>query len=178
MATPKKIVTKLHVERRHTLAQQLKRVLAGSEEVNMHFSTSVDEVAGQREARRAFDTAPHAPAAGASTVAMFNEKLQVSYCFSTISLRCTLREYFPSTRSPFPPARRIPMESATLFAARGFGFSAPRSASRWMRVRSGRMNCGQNCVRSLVLNYFFKALARAPGFSSVGAALREEFTTV
>ena len=44
----------------------------------MHFLTCVDEVLEQREVRRASDKAPRAPIAGASTVAMFHEKLQAA----------------------------------------------------------------------------------------------------
>ena len=43
----------------------------------MHLLTFVDEVLARCEVGQAFEKAPHAPAAGISTVAAFNEKLQI-----------------------------------------------------------------------------------------------------
>ena len=42
----------------------------------MHLVTRVDEVLAQCEIFQAFEKAPHDPAAGTPTVAVFNEKLQ------------------------------------------------------------------------------------------------------
>ena len=71
---------KSHVNQGPASAQKSKRALEDSDGGNMHLLTCVDEVLEQREVCRAFDTAPHAPAAGTSTVAMFNGKLQVKCC--------------------------------------------------------------------------------------------------
>ena len=47
----------------------------------MHLLTCVDEVLGRREVCQAFDKAPHAPAAGASTVTTFNVVLPADLLF-------------------------------------------------------------------------------------------------
>ena len=65
---------KWHVISGHASAQQLERVLADSDRDTLRALTSVDGELGQREVCRALDGAPHAPAAGTSTVVMFNEK--------------------------------------------------------------------------------------------------------
>ena len=71
-----KIVGKLHVNWGHASAQHLKRVSVDSARNNMHPITCVDEVPAQRDVCQAFGKAQHVPAAGTSTVAMFNGKLQ------------------------------------------------------------------------------------------------------
>ena len=81
LSAPKKIDVKLHVNRGHASAQRLRRVLEDSDGDDMHFVTCVDGVLAKSEVFRAFDTAPHAPAAGSSTVAMFYETLQVDLFF-------------------------------------------------------------------------------------------------
>ena len=72
---PKRTIVKLHVNWGHASAQQLSRVLAGSDEDNMHLATETHEVVAQCEVRRAHDEAPHVPFAGTPTVPMFNGKL-------------------------------------------------------------------------------------------------------
>ena len=47
----------------------------------LHLPTCVDALLAQREARRAFDKAPHTPIAGTSTVAMTNDKLLADFLF-------------------------------------------------------------------------------------------------
>ena len=47
----------------------------------MHLAAFADEVLAQCEVCRAFDTAPNVPVAGTSTVAMFNEKLELDLWF-------------------------------------------------------------------------------------------------
>ena len=47
----------------------------------MHLITCADEVLARCEVFHAFEKAPHVPEAGTSTVAMFNEKLQVELLF-------------------------------------------------------------------------------------------------
>ena len=81
LTDPKKIATKLHVNWGHASARQQKRVLVDSERDNMHLLTCADEVLARCEVCRAFGKAPHAPVAGASTVAAFNVKLQVDLLF-------------------------------------------------------------------------------------------------
>ena len=76
-----KILMKLHVSGGHASAKQLERALARSEGVNAHSITCVEDAAGQCELCQAFDKAPHAPVAGTSTVALFNEELQVDLLF-------------------------------------------------------------------------------------------------
>ena len=77
LSDPEKTVAKLHVNWGHASARQLERVLVDPDEGTMRPITRVDAASEHCGVRRAFDKAPHAPAAGASAVAMFNEKLQV-----------------------------------------------------------------------------------------------------
>ena len=73
---------KLRVNWGRASAKQLRRVLVDSDGDNAHLLTCVDEVMEHWEVRRAFAKAPHTPAAGTSTVAMFNEKPQVDLPFA------------------------------------------------------------------------------------------------
>ena len=71
----------------------------------MHSITSVDDVSGQREVCRAFDKAPHALIAGASTLAMFNELVQPDLLFRATSLACMRRTFSPVTPFGYPFVR-------------------------------------------------------------------------
>ena len=55
-----------------------------AEEDNLSLLRHVEEVVNQCDVCKAFDKAPRAPIAGTSTVAMFNEKLQVDLIFWAI----------------------------------------------------------------------------------------------
>ena len=55
----------------------------------------MDAVSGRRAGRRAFDKAPHAPIAGASTVAMYNEKLHVVLRFLSDGIALHVMDVFP-----------------------------------------------------------------------------------
>ena len=76
------IYIRLHVHRGRTSAQQVRRVSADSDGDNVHLLTRVDDVSEQLEVRRVFDKATRDPAAGASTVVLFKEKLQVDLASS------------------------------------------------------------------------------------------------
>ena len=60
----------------------------------MHLLTCADEVMAQCEVCRACDKAPHVPADGTSTVAMFNEKLQVDLLSLDDSIALQIAEVF------------------------------------------------------------------------------------
>ena len=81
LTDPESIVIKLHLNWGRAPAQQLGRVSPDPSWGNVYPATCVDEVLEQRGVCRAFDKAPHAPAAGASTAAAFNEKLQADLSF-------------------------------------------------------------------------------------------------
>ena len=164
---PKKIAMKLHANWGHAPAQQLKRALVDSEGNNMHLLTCVDEELARCEVCQAFEKAPHAPAAGASTVAVSKGKLQVDCLLSDgiIALRVV---GFPSIHSlPILPAQRIPGRFGMPFAALGSEFPPLRLVSRWMRVRNGRMGYGRNSVPNDEPNCFFEGLVRTHGFLNV-----------
>ena len=76
------IVMRLHVNRGRSSAQQVTRVSVDSAGGNMHLLTRADDVSEQLEVRRVFDKATRDPAAGASTVVLFKEKLQVDLASS------------------------------------------------------------------------------------------------
>ena len=92
---PAKTVTKLPVNGGHASAQQLKSALADSERNNAQSLTCVDEVLAQRDVRQAFEKAPRAPAAGASTAALFNEKLRLDLLFSDGIIALHVMDVFP-----------------------------------------------------------------------------------
>ena len=81
LSDPKKIITKLHVNRGRPSAQEIKRVLVGSGGDNLHLLRHVDEVLERCDVSRSSDRAPHVPIAGTSAVSMSNEKLQVALLF-------------------------------------------------------------------------------------------------
>ena len=68
LSDPEEIITKLHVNRGHAPAQQLKRVSMGSDWGNMRLVNYVAKVPEQWFARRALVKAPHMPIAGTATV--------------------------------------------------------------------------------------------------------------
>ena len=72
---------KLHVDLGRASAQQLKRVLADWGGGDLHSATCAGEVFAQRGVCRASDKAPHAPIVRVSTVATFDERLQVDLLF-------------------------------------------------------------------------------------------------
>ena len=109
---PKKITMKLYVI----------WVLPDADGDHMHAVSFADGVLEQREARRAFDGAPHVPTAGALTVSTFYEKLQVDLFSWVISLRCAPRALLPKIPSRCPVDRRIPRRHGMHFAMRGSGF--------------------------------------------------------
>ena len=73
---PKKIAMKLHLNRRHASTRKLKRVLVEADGDSQGLLECADEVPRQCGVCRAFDKAPHLPAAGTSPVSSFREKLQ------------------------------------------------------------------------------------------------------
>ena len=63
----------------------------------MHVADYADGVLERREARRAFDRAPHVPLEGAATVLTINEKLQVGRLFMGDGAGLHVAESFRST---------------------------------------------------------------------------------
>ena len=134
-----------------------------SDRGNLHLLTCVDEVLEQCEVRRAFGKAPRAPFAGAATVAMFNENLHVDLLSSDDIVAMQAMDVFSKNSPLIPVGTKNPQEGGAPLAIRGLGFSAHRSASRWMKVGHGGTKCGRTCGRGNELNYFCKGSVRAPG---------------
>ena len=61
------------------------------------------------------------------------------------------------------------------FAAHGLGFLASHFASRWMRVRNGRMSYARSCAPNGESNCLFKGLVRTPGFLHAAMAWHVAF---
>ena len=78
---PREIVRKLHVNWGHASSQQLKRAMAEADGRANSLIQYVDEVVGNCDVCKAFDSAPAIPVAGTSSVSAFNEKLQVDLLF-------------------------------------------------------------------------------------------------
>ena len=70
----------------------------------------------------AFDRAPHAPAAGAPIVAMFNEKLQVHLLFLRDTIAARVLGVFSKYSFVYPAIGRILRRFGMPFAAPGMGF--------------------------------------------------------
>ena len=104
LTDPKKIVVKLHLHRGHASAQQQTRVLADSDKGNMQLIACADEVC------QAFDKAPRAPVAGTSTVAVFNEKLQVDLPFWDDAVAAHLMDVFSKYSLLMPVHAKNPRE--------------------------------------------------------------------
>ena len=82
LSKPKKISVKLHLNRSHSSARQLRRVSVNPDGDDVHLVTHAGGVLGQCEVRRSFDDSPHVSSAGAATASMFIEKLRVDPLFS------------------------------------------------------------------------------------------------
>ena len=79
---PKEECYEIACELRSCVGAERKGGIGGFGWDNVHLLTCVNEKLAQRKACQAFEKAPHAPVAGASTAAMPNEKLQVDLVFS------------------------------------------------------------------------------------------------
>ena len=76
----------------------------------MHLATCVDEVMAQCEICRTFDEAPHVPAAGTSTVAMFNAKLQVDLLFLDDIIALRIMDLFSKYSFLIPARAKNPQD--------------------------------------------------------------------
>ena len=116
---------KSYVNRGHASAQQLKRELADSDWNNAHLRTCVGEEPAQCEVCQAFEKAPHFPAAGTSTAAMFHQNLNVDLLFlgDIIALHVMA---LSSKYSPLIPVRtKTPQEVRDAFYASRVGVFGP-----------------------------------------------------
>ena len=153
---------KLHVNWGRASGQQIKGVLVDSEGMNLHLLHDVDEVLGRCGVCRAFGRAPHRRVAGASTVLMFNGKLQVDLRLLGDIVALHLMEVFPSIRFYRHCAPKTLKKFGKPLRTFGSGFPGHRNVLRWMQGANGEMLFGANTWRS-----FFKGRARAPGFLNV-----------
>ena len=108
----------------------------------MHLPTCVDEVLAQCGVCQAFGKAPHAPAAGASTVAAYSEKLQVALLFVGDIIALRIMDVFSKYSFLIPVRTKNPKEVWDALRTSWIGFFAPHGASSLMRVGSGKMAPG------------------------------------
>ena len=85
----------------------------------------VEEVANQCDVCKAFDKAPHTPIAGTSTVAMFNEKLQVDLLFLDDLIVLHIMAVFTKNSILTPVRSRNPLEVWDAFLACWVGIFGP-----------------------------------------------------
>ena len=130
LTDPKKIVMKLHANWGHASEQQLKREVLDSAGNNAHLLTCLGEELAQCGFCQAFQSAARIPAAGASTVAIFNEKLPADLRFLDDIIALHVTDVFSKYYLLIPFARRIPRRFGAPFAVLGLGFLALPWASR------------------------------------------------
>ena len=109
----------------HASAQQLKRVPVDSDRNNAHVLTCADEVLAQCEVCQGLGVAPHVPAAGASTVAMFNEKLQVALLYLDDVNAQHVMAVFPKYSPLIPSRTKNPQEGRDAFCGFRAGVFGP-----------------------------------------------------
>ena len=91
----------------------------------MHLPTCVDEALARCEVCQAFERAPRAPAAGISTVATLNGKLQAGLLFLGDIVALHVMDVF-SKYSPLIPVRtKNPQEVRDAFCGSWIGVSGP-----------------------------------------------------
>ena len=156
---------KLHVNGGHALALQPTREVADSERNNMPLITCVYEVLASCEVCQASEKAPHVPAAGTSTVAMFNEKLQADLLFLDDVIALHIMDVYSKYSLSYRFALRIPRRFGTPSAALGLGFLVLLGASSWAEAGKGRMNCRRNYVPNVASN-FSRCCCAPHGFSN------------
>ena len=99
---PEKLFLKLHVDWGPVSAEQLRSVIVERGGRTMGLMNFAYRVLRQREACRAFDTAPHLPIAGTSTASSFHEELQVDFLFVDDAIPLRAIDMFPKC----PPLAR------------------------------------------------------------------------
>ena len=75
---------------------------------NMHSLASIDDVLARCAVCQAFEKVLHDPVAGTSTVAAFNEKMQVGLLFLDDVIALRVMDEFSEDSDVTPLARRIP----------------------------------------------------------------------
>ena len=124
-------------------------VLVDSEGDNIYLLTCVDEVSARREVSRAFEEAPHAPVAGTSTVAKFNEKSQVGRLFLDDIVALRVMDVSPKYSLLTPVRAKNPQEVRGAFCNSRIGVFGPPSCIQmdeggerrnelWTELRSER----------------------------------------
>ena len=121
----KKIATNLFVNRGHASALQVKRVLVYPGGNNTHLSASLDEVLAQCEVCQAVDKAPHAPAAGTSTAATFDEKLEADLLFPDDIIALHGTDVIPKYSLSIPARTQNPQEVRGAFCSPAIGVFGP-----------------------------------------------------
>ena len=96
-------------------------MLVDSEGNNLDLITCVGEVLARPEAGQAFEKAPHTPAAGASTAAVFNEKLQAAPLFLDDAIALRVANVFPKYSFLIPVRAKNPQEVWDAFCSPWIG---------------------------------------------------------
>ena len=125
---PAEIIEKLHVNWGHASAQQIEGVLVDAEGDNLSLLRHVEEVVNQGDVCKAFDKAPDTPIAGTSTMAMFNEKLQVDLLFSGDPVVLHIMDVFSNYSILTPVRSKNPLEVWDAFVFCRVGIFGPPKA--------------------------------------------------
>ena len=100
----------------------------------MHLVNYVGEVLEQCDICRSFEKAPQVRIAETSTVCTLNGKLHLDPLFLDNLIAFRVMDV-PSRYTPLISVHpKVPQKCAMPFAARGLGFLADRSVSRWMEA--------------------------------------------
>ena len=93
-------------------------MLVDAEGGNLSLLRHVEEVVNQCDVCKAFDKAPRTPITGTSTVAMFNEKLQVDLLFLGDLIVLHIMDVFSKYSILTPLRSKNPLEVWDAFVAR------------------------------------------------------------
>ena len=191
LTDPMKLIIKLHVNRGHASAQQLKRVSAYSGGDNMYIRTYANEVAEQCEVFRSSAQTPHVPVAGPPTASMFSEKSKEDLLFSRKIIALRAADVFSEYSHLTPAISGNPLEvwdanCNSRIAVSGWpqGIQMDEGGKRgneaWRALRSqspleGFAFAGKTECRGRTISRGWRA---SPGFLSVAMGLRADFTIV
>ena len=123
---------------------------------NLSLLRHVEEVVNQCDVCKALDKAPHTPIGGTSTVATFNEKLQVDLLFLGDLIVLRIMDVFSRYSIPTRVVPKIRWKFGMHLLHAGLAFSALPRLLRRTRGANGRMNFGPTFARIVAFTYFFK----------------------
>ena len=136
----------------------------------------VDDVVAQSDVCKAFETAPHIPISGTSSVSMFNERLQMDLLFVGDIIAPRIMDVFSKYSILTRVRSKNPQEVWGAFLSSLAGSLAHPRAFIWMKAANGKIGYGVIFAWNVALNSYFKVLAPIRGFWNAGMALRGEPT--